>query len=115
MRLWSPFLPGSDSGSARKIEEPEYQVPSFPPPSSSTPATAVVTATNAAYAASSVSTSPNPAYQPVAQSREGGDIATETNVAYIASDITAAVNPAYRPMQTTSDNTSDRMYDYAKI
>ena len=35
---WSPFLPGCDTGSARQIEEPEYQVPSPPPSSSTAPA-----------------------------------------------------------------------------
>ena len=43
LELMSPFLPGCDSGSARRIEEPEYQVPS-PPPTSTTPATAPATA-----------------------------------------------------------------------
>ena len=136
LALNSPFHPGCDSGPARLIEEPEYQVPS-PCPTSTTPATDtanVVTATNVAYVATSVSTSPNPAYQPVAPpqgsdftasvnptyqlmipSRESVDIATATNVAYVTTDITASVNPAYRPLQGTSDGTSDSMYDYATI
>ena len=103
LELRSPFLPGCDSGPARQIEKPEYQVPS-PPPTSITPATDpanVVTATNVAYAATSVSTSVNPAYQPVAPPPE--------------SDITASVNPAYRPLQGTSDSTSESMYDYARL
>ena len=46
LALWSPFLPGCDSGSARQFEEPEYQVPS-PPPSSTTPPVTAITAITA--------------------------------------------------------------------
>ena len=79
------------------------------------PTATVVTATNECYAATSVTTSLNPAYQPVDPLRESGDIATATNVAYVATDITTSVNPAYGPVQSSSDNTSDGMYDYARI
>ena len=72
--------------------------------------TNIVTATNEAYTATSVPTSPNPAYQPVAKPRESVDIATETNVAYVATDIVTAVNLSYQPMQNISDNTQE--YDY---
>ena len=47
LALSSPFLPGCDSGPARLIEEPEYQVPS-PPPTSTTPPTATALLTGAA-------------------------------------------------------------------
>ena len=74
----------------------------------------VVTSMNKAYAATGVTTSPNPAYLSVASPRENVDIAIcpAKNVAYVATDIAASVNPAYRPMQNSSDNTREYAYDY---
>lgn len=69
---------------------------------------------NEAYAATRIPTSPNLAYQPVAPSRESVDIATTTNVAYGGNDINSSANPTFIPLQSTSDNTSYGMYDYAR-
>ena len=66
----------------------------------------VVTATNEAYEATSVPTSPNAAYQVVPTTRESEDIATSTNEAYVATDIATSVSTA----QYSGDR--DLVYDY---
>ena len=71
----------------------------------------IPTATNEAYIATSVPTSPNTAYQVVPPTRESGDIATSMNEAYVATDVATSVNAAYHPTQNSSENTLE--YDYA--
>ena len=71
----------------------------------------IPTATNEAYVATSVPTSPNTAYQVVPPTRESGDIATSTNEAYVAINVATSVNAAYQPTQNSSENTLE--YDYA--
>ena len=108
------FFPGCGSV---PVKEPEYQVPSHLPTTPATDASNVITATNVAYAATSVSAyqpvvppqesdinaSANSAYQPVAPPQEG-DITASANLAYQPvvppqeSDITASANLAYQPV-----------------
>ena len=75
----------------------------------------IVTVTNAAYVATNMPTSPNPAYQPVAKQGENVNIATETNVAYVATDIETSVNPSYQPMQNSSDAMLKSMTIYEPV
>ena len=65
---------------------------------------AIPTATNEAYVATSVPTSPNTAYQVASPRRESGDIATSTNEAYVATNVVTSVNAAYQPTQNSSEN-----------